>query len=291
MWNKDFSIESAVIDGRFDAQLTGYKLPRLELLPTIDRPNKPVEIDGRNFFVIEGDLLLDSDELLLFGQERGPVPEVAIGGLTGMKFGGEVVRWRESDFPLRFCVIKASFSSEADYIEVCKAMRRAADAWARTCGVRFEHLDQFDAHEDPTTYARDIDARLLFVVRGADAGGKIIASAFLPTQGIDRHKIFIDPSFFTTDFDHVGVLRHELGHVLGFRHEHIRSGAPAVCPSEIDAGELVDLTKYDPKSVMHYFCGGVGSRELAITQQDRKGARLLYGQPLGSSQRRVSDGN
>ncbi len=30
---------------------------------------------------------------------------------------------------------------------------------------------------------------------------------------------------------------------------------------------------------MHYFCGGVGSRELAITALDRVGAQVVYGPP------------
>ena len=81
--------------------------------------------------------------------------------------------------------------------------------------------------------------------------------------------MLIDASYFTTSFNTVGVLRHELGHVLGFRHEHIRSGAPAVCPGESVAA-TVNLTDYDPQSVMHYFCGGVGNPDLAITETDEE---------------------
>jgi hypothetical protein len=35
---------------------------------------------------------------------------------------------------------------------------------------------------------------------------------------------------------------------------------------------------------MHYFCGGVGSRELAITELDQQGAQRLYGLALSSFQ-------
>jgi len=44
------------------------------------------------------------------------------------------------------------------------------------------------------------------------------------------------------------------------------------------------LTDYDPRSVMHYFCGGVGSLSLSFTDIDKTGAQLVYGPPLNSVQ-------
>jgi len=45
-----------------------------------------------------------------------------------------------------------------------------------------------------------------------------------------------------------GVFRHELGHVLGLRHEHIR--APGTFCTEDSSWRGV--TAYDSASVMHY---------------------------------------
>jgi len=115
-----------------------------------------------------------------------------------------------------------------------------------------------------------------------DAGGSVIASSFFPSDPPDRRHLLIDPTYFTTSFDKVGVFRHELGHVLGFRHEHIRNEAPPVCPNE-PLWDTQVLSAYDPKSVMHYFCGGVGSHDLSITDLDRKGARMVYGPPLSAA--------
>jgi hypothetical protein len=67
--------------------------------------------------------------------------------------------------------------------------------------------------------------------------------------------------------------------VLGWRHEHISHDAPPACPDEDDFDQQ-KITQYDPKSVMHYFCGGVGSKELKISDIDRAGSVQIYGPPL-----------
>ena len=110
-----------------------------------------------------------------------------------------------------------------------------------------------------------------------------MASGFFPTYPPARRRILIDPQFFddSVRLQRAGVLRHELGHVLGFRHEHIRSGAPAVCPDE-PGHDVINLTDYDPRSVMHYFCGDVGSTDLTLTELDVFGAQKVYGPPFAS---------
>jgi hypothetical protein len=155
-------------------------------------------------------------------------------------------------------------------------MLQATAAWEAVCGVRFAYLSEYDSgtlpgRPDP-----------LFWVRSHSSWGKFIAAAFFPDWPAPRRQVLIDPSFFSPSlsYDRVGVLRHELGHVLGFRHEHIDTGAPPECPGE-DPLKVIDLTQYDPHSVMHYFCGGVGTRALDLTQKDIDGAVSMYGLPLG----------
>ena len=111
-----------------------------------------------------------------------------------------------------------------------------------------------------------------FIVRRYDSVSEYVAAAFFPNYAPARRYLNIDPSYFTTSFDRVGVLRHELGHVLGYRHEHIRGVAG--CYQEDD--QWRPLTQYDPRSVMHYFCGGAGNLQLTLTELDRSGHRTLY---------------
>lgn len=251
---------------------------------------KTREIDGEQLWVAEGDTLLDLDQLEVYAAQREKADEarraaaladkaglglqrlgVQARGLIALTQNGKVVRWAP-DMVLAYRVVKPTFVNPGEYETVVDAMAQASRAWEATCGVRFAHKPELDE-------APGIDAAgAVFAVRFIDAGGVFIASAFFPNDPINRRRVLIDPSFFTTDFDRTGVLRHELGHVLGFRHEHIHKNAPPSCPDEPDF-DTKYLTEYDPQSVMHYFCGSVGSRDLKITDIDRVGAQQVYGPP------------
>lgn len=258
-----------------------------------------VEIDAETFYVAEGDTLLDSDQLFVYAQQReafdrqkraeltansaglGMARLIGVTtsgerGLMGVVQGGRIVRWPPG-FKLTYTVLKPTFASAEHYDKVVAGMAASANAWGEACGVAFEHLDELDESRTVTPEG------VLFTVRFLDAGGAFIASAFFPNDPPARRRVLIDPSFFSEDltFDTTGVLRHELGHVLGFRHEHIRTGAPPDCPDE-ETTNTIDLTQYDPRSVMHYFCGELGSRTLEITELDKEGAQKVYGMPLDS---------
>jgi hypothetical protein len=258
-----------------------------------------VKIDGVDLYVAEGDTLLDEDQLWLYSLEREESDRAAknrnfakLGGMGTARLlqppsqpsgllgivdeNGRFVRWPEN-MVLTYCVLKQTFvgpDRDDHYQLVVERMKEATADWEATCDVRFEHkqaLDSFDGVRPDG---------VVFPVRELDTNGRFIAASFFPNDPLDRRRLVIDPSFYPAAlrFSKRGVLRHELGHVLGFRHEHIRGGAPPECPKESTAGTF-PFTDYDPKSVMHYFCGGVGSAELAITPLDQVGAVKLYGAP------------
>ena len=89
---------------------------------------------------------------------------------------------------------------------------------------------------------------------------------------------------WSPDITWPGTIRHELGHMLGFRHEHPWDPSPN-CGEVQDSGAPAEiggrqLTPYDSGSVMHYpQCGGVTGVDLTITPLDADGARKIYGMP------------
>ena len=224
-------------------------------------------------YVVEGDLLLTEQEIRAYvvAKSQTQSPTFQSGELLVNIHNGNRDYYQDpSQRNLTYAVDKNSFSNESEYRRAVTNMREAGKSWQNicpTCRVRFTYLSQ---HDNSPTHGK-----VNFIVRLKNANGKYIAAAFFPHDSPLRRYVNIDPSYFTTNYNKVGVLRHELGHTLGYRHEHTRN-VPG-CFFEDD--EWLPLTAYDPKSVMHYFCGGGGGLSLSITQTDRSGHRRLYKLP------------
>ena len=231
--------------------------------------------------VVEGDIGLSSRRVLPYAARRIEIakalhadPDAERQGLLAIERDGKILRWRRGK-TLRYCVWRPTFGSDSEHAAVVEGMAVATSDWAGICGVEFEH-DMSKDHDTHFAFG-DVDFP---VVRQA-GGGSTIAMAFFPDDPVKERLVWIFDGYFSSSpgaFDPAGVLRHELGHVLGFRHEHIRPEAPTLFNPE-STEHTVEITKYDPQSVMHYVAPGVGDPMLRFTPLDKTGARSIYGGP------------
>jgi hypothetical protein len=102
-----------------------------------------------------------------------------------------------------------------------------------------------------------------------------LARAFFPSTSRKGREILVAKSSFGNikPWSVAGVMRHELGHTIGFRHEHTRPES-GVC---FENSQWRALTAYDSASVMHYpQCNGSNNGDLNLTNLDKAGAAALY---------------
>jgi hypothetical protein len=173
-------------------------------------------------------------------------------------------RWPDPN-NLTYCISQLTFG--ASYQTVVDAMAGAAADWEAIAGVNFTHVPGNDL-------ACSVAIGNTFAVRGV-SGQQFLARAFFPSNPWYLREVLIDGTSLTVGPPYTlrGILRHELGHVLGFRHEHTRPES-GKC---FEDNNWRPLTAYDASSVMHYpQCNGANKGDLVFTALDRAGARALY---------------
>lgn len=153
---------------------------------------------------------------------------------------------------------------------VVSSMQAAAQSWMDAANVKFIYVPAQDAN------CTRSNSSVLFNVRPINANGSYLAAAFFPSDSRINRELVIDASLFAGGVSVTGVLRHELGHVLGFRHEHTRPEA-GTC---FEDNQWRAVTTYDSASVMHYpQCNGTNTWQLPLTARDIQGVQALYGAP------------
>jgi Matrixin len=178
-------------------------------------------------------------------------------------------------FALTYC-ISNNFGSDTRQAKnkqaVISALALATRSWDAVVNVKFAYVPGEDANCTAS------NTNVLFDVEPISNSG-FFANSFFPrnTARQDR-RLQIDDSAFTTTAggrDLQGIMRHELGHVLGFRHEHIWLSPSCTGEGSTDARPV---TAYDVNSVMHYpQCRPSGNGGYRQTVLDFGGATSLYG--------------
>jgi hypothetical protein len=266
------SVLAAASPNAYSQESTADKNRRL-LQEAVAYPGDKVKVDtfiatlievpaGSGHYLVEGDLPLAREEISSYLKgikypERTVVrSQELVVNLVGGRFDYLTTPAKRH---LNYTFDQSSFPNNAAFEFARQNFYKAANDWVAACpqcGITFT----------------EITAPGGFMIHYENVAGGPIAEGFFPST-VDR-TLRLFPGYFQSalEFDPVGVLRHEIGHILGYRHEHIQN-IPG-CFTEGTA--WLPLTPYTPNSVMHYFCGGRGSFDLSLRDNDKKGHRCLY---------------
>ncbi len=230
-------------------------------------------------FVVNGDEIIETEEAMRAAYDaflvslsdavmRGEGLATTQSKLIVNTVGGSDDKWDSGTANnITYCISQASFGSR--YSTVVTAMASAAGAWEGSARVNFVHASANDGNCSSRTRG------VVFNVRQVNSGGQYLARAFFPSSSRRSREVLIDTSSLgnINPWSLTGVLRHELGHTLGFRHEHTRPES-GTC---FENNQWRALTAYDAASVMHYpQCNGTQNGDLVLTTIDKAGASNLY---------------
>jgi hypothetical protein len=246
---------------------------------------------------VEWDLVFDSERALRAHYEREVLGlSLKLGLFVQESTGYEATFPRERARDITYCVSRGF----ADPPRVVADMAAGTSAWEAAADVHFRHVEAEDASCNrfntnvefavlPTSnflYAACAVNRLLW-----DGGPRCFVS-INPVVGVLQINYARIPGAAPDDgLTPRGVLQHELGHILGFRHEHPWAPDGGGCTEQrsmpqTDLGvrrltDEYDADGWDRDSVMQYpGCAGEAGRDFTLSELDGTGARVAYGMPL-----------
>jgi hypothetical protein len=246
-----------------------------------------LKINGVVYFFYQGDLLLEEKEfkrfllqellqLTMHKYQKIHKEEQKL-VITYDPIKEDTIKWK--NFPIRFSIKKSSFKKIPGGYEIIKSnFKKAIADWVGVSKVRFDYIEAADVATEISSY------RLDFYVEYIEPTSRLphIAIAFYPNDPENMRVLRVLPSYWKSDKDKIGIFRHEIGHILGFRHEHAAyiNLAPLECrqyfPEDPLPSKPVTIT-YDTLSVMHYFCGNAGTKEMKFSKNDSLGIIAVYG--------------
>ncbi|MCI9888583.1 peptidase M16 [Micrococcales bacterium 31B] len=249
-------------------------------IPTWDEFRSGVHQDADGVFVVSGDEPIHGEaELRAFydqlvkqagggtlksSHDHGDEGHVDL--LLRKTSDGQAAKWNATTARnLTYCISDDFGPLKQQMID---AMEEGAAPWeAASSGVDFRYLPEEDAN---CTASND---NVLFPVMPMPESGGTLARAFFPDDADRYRTVVVAPAAFESRWPLANIMGHELGHTLGFRHEHAHPDS-GTC---FETGNWYQLTPYDSDSIMHYpQCNGT-SDVPSFSYYDGVGTRAVYG--------------
>lgn len=223
--------------------------------------------DGDRQFIVNGDEPISKSKDLRTYFEKITAPAGGHSDLVVNTVGGVDDKWTASAARnLTYCV-STKFGTQQQ--AVINAFAAGAATWeTASSGVNFTYLPA----QNSTCTTRNTN--VVFSVEPTTTT-QYIARAFFPSSAKNYRNVLVNANALQNSgsWTPANIVAHELGHVLGFRHEHTRPEA-GTCFEDTN---WRPLTPYDSVSIMHYpQCNG-GSTNLTFSANDRVGVQALYG--------------
>ena len=238
-------------------------------VPTYQEFKAQTFIDADKQYVVNGDepVGTNGDLQKFYDRMVGEDKHVREDGLVVNTVFGRDDKWSATQaMNLTYCISNKFGTQKTNIVN---AMNAGVAMWeGATTKVNYTYVPSQDASCTTRNTA------VVFSVEPTSTT-QYIARAFFPSTAKRSRNVLVNAASLMNSGSWTpgNIMGHELGHTLGFRHEHTRPEA-GTC---FEDNNWRPLTAYDRASIMHYpQCNG-SSEDRALPDPARAGVRALYG--------------